>query len=159
LKTFIVVIVVAALGWYFWHKHVSGPPQTFENPVYGEMRATANIQGREIEMAIFVRTGNKLDCETRAAVSWSRALASCPTCKFEPVRCQEQLSPRYARLFDDVPIPSTYLSATAGNAAERDGRVVVYGLTDQEGEAVCEQLRSVVLKEYKGTARCVKASG
>lgn len=159
MKTLIVLILVAALGWFFWHKHVSGPPQTFEKPVYGEIRATANIQGREIEMAIFARTGSKLDCETRAAVSWSRALANCPTCKFEPVKCEDQLAPRYARLFDDVPIPSTYLSATAGNAIERDGRVVVYGLTDQEGEVVCETLRSVLLKEYKGTAHCVKASG
>jgi len=159
LKTLIVVILVAVLGWYFWHKHVSGPPQTFENPVFGEIRATANIEGREIEMAIFVRTGSQLDCKTRAAMSWSRALAKCPTCKFEPVKCQVQLPPRYARLFDDVPIPSTYLSATAGNAAERDGRVVVYGLTDREGEVVCETIRSVLLKEYHGTAHCVKASG
>ena len=159
MKTLFVVIVVAALGWYFWHKQVSGPPQTFENPVYGEIRATANIEGREIEMAIFVRTGSKLDCETRAAASWARSLDNCPSCKFEPVKCQEQLAPRYARLFDDVPIPSTYLSASAGNAIERDGRLVVYGLTDREGEVVCEQIRSVLLKEYKGTAHCVKATG
>ena len=41
-------------------------------------------------------------------------------------------NPRYLyhRLFDDEPIPSTYLSLSAGQASERDGRLIVYGLTD-----------------------------
>jgi hypothetical protein len=159
LKTLIVLVLIAGLGWYFWNKHIGGPPQNFEHPVFGEIRATADIGGREIEMAVFARTADDFDCNTRALVSWSKALAACPTCKLQPAKCQAQLPPRYARLFDDVPIPSTYLSATAGRADERDGRVVVYGLTDREGEAVCEQLRTVLLQEYRGTAHCVKASG
>jgi hypothetical protein len=62
-------------------------------------------------------------------------------------------------LFDDVPIPSTYLSATAANSNERDGRLVVYGLTDAEGKMVCEIVREQVKKEYQGTTRCIAPSG
>ena len=73
--------------------------------------------------------------------------------------CQAQLPPRYARLFDDEPIPSTYLSASAGNAGERDGRLVVYGLTDQEGAAMCEPIRTMVLRVLQGHRPLREASG
>jgi hypothetical protein len=86
-------------------------------------------------------------------------LEACPTCTLTPAKCQAQLPVRYARLFNDEPIPSTYLSASAGKADERDGRMVVFGLTDREGEAICAQMRSVILQAYHGTAHGVKASG
>ena len=63
------------------------------------------------------------------------------------------------RLVHDEPIPSSYLSLTAGGAEERDGRLDVYGLTDWEGKHDCEQMRKVILKQYTGTAHCVPASG
>ena len=159
MKTLLILVVLAAVGWYGYHKYIGGPPRSFEHPVYGEMRATANIQGREIEMAVFARMADETDCKLRARQSWGDTLKECPTCTLQAAKCQAQLPPRYARLFNDEPIPSTYLSATAGEADERDGRVVVYGLTDQEGEAICEMLRSLILKRYHGSARCVKASG
>ena len=65
----------------------------------------------------------------------------------------------YARLFDDVPIASPYLAANAGRASERDGRIVVFGLTDAEGMAVCESMRKTVAEKYRGDTDCVAASG
>lgn len=52
MKTLFTLIVIAAIGWFIWNKYIGGPPRTFENPVYADMRATVNVQGREIEMAI-----------------------------------------------------------------------------------------------------------
>lgn len=159
LKTLFTLAVLAAVGWFAWNKYVGGPSRIFENPVYGEMRATMNVQGREIEMVVFARMADESDCKLRALLSWSNALKACPTCTLTPAKCQAQLPARYARLFNDEPIPSTYLSASAGKADERDGRMVVFGLTDREGEAIREQMRSVILQEYRGSAHCVKASG
>ena len=51
---------------------------------------------------------------------------------------------RQARLFDDEPIPPSYLSLTAGQAGERDGRLVVHGLTDREAALIFEQMRKVM---------------
>ena len=160
MKSLFLLIVIGVVGWFVWHKYAAGgPPPVIENPVYGEMRATANLQGRELEMAIFARMTDESDCQARAQVAWGNAFKDCPTCSVQAVKCQAQLPPRYSRLFKDEPIPSTYLSATAGRADERDGRVVVYGLTDQEGAAMCEIIRDVILKSYHGTAHCIKASG
>ena len=124
-----------------------------------EVRVTANSQGREIEMALFIRAASDADCNGRAQLSWHGVLDGCPGCSMNPVKCQAELPPRYARLFDDVPIPSAYLSATAGSSNERDARLVMYGLTDAEGMQVCEALRDYLLRKYKGTAHCVAPSG
>lgn len=159
MKKLAFLIVLAAAAAYFYRSYVGGPPRSFENPVYGEIRVNAQIEGRDLEMALFVRSADDDDCKARAYRSWAGALKSCPTCELQPTKCQAQLPARYARLFNDEPIPSTYLSASAGKADERDGRLVVYGLTDREGEAVCEVLRSMLLESFHGSAHCVKASG
>jgi hypothetical protein len=159
LKKLLFLVLLVAAGAFFYRSYVSGPPRTFENPVYGEIRVDAKIEGRDLEMALFVRSADENDCQARALRTWAVALIKCPTCQLHPTRCQAQLPARYARLFNDEPIPSTYLSASAGNAGERDGRLVVYGLTDQEGAAACEVIRTMLMENFRGTAHCVKASG
>ena len=161
MKNLLVLIVIAVGGYFVWQKYggAGGPPK-FEHPVYGEVRVTAEAQGREIEMALFIRSADDADCHGRARKSWDGALSGCTGCKMHvEEKCHAELPARYAKLFDDVPIPSTYLSATAGTSGERDGRMVVYGLTDAEGKSLCEQLRTALLKEYHGAAHCVAASG
>jgi hypothetical protein len=159
MKTLLVILVIGALGYFAWQKYIGGPPQVIENPVYAEVRGTLNAEGREIEMVLFGRTTGDIDCQTRGEISVREALTGCPMCQMQAANCKAELPPRYARLFDDVSIPSTYLSMTAGVAGERDVRLVVYGVTDKEGEMLCEQLRTMVLQKYKGTAHCVPASG
>jgi len=160
MKSLLLLIASAVVFYFAWQKlSVSKGPPLIEDPVYGEMRASAEVGGREIEMALFARMADEQDCKLRARAFWEKALQDCPSCNLQPGSCKAELAPRYARLFDDVPIPSTYLSLTAGEADERDGRIVVYGLTEEEGEVVCKEMRKVVLKEYKGTAHCVAASG
>jgi hypothetical protein len=160
MKTLLVIVIVGLGAWFAW-KRVAGPstPLVIENPVYAEIRATANVANRDLEMVLFVRSSSDFDCRTRSRVSWEGALQGCPTCKLQEPKCQDKLPPRYARLFDDVPIPSAYLSATAGTGGERDGRLVVYGLTDAEGAMMCEAMRKQIAEKYHGTLRCVAASG
>ena len=159
MKSLIVVILLAAAGYFAYQKYIGGPPQAFENPVYGEMRMTATFGNREIEAAVFVRASGDVDCKGRGLISWQETFEGCPTCRLQAPKCHAELPPRYAKLFDDVPIPSAYLSATAGNAGERDGRLVIYGLTDEEGVAACEELRGIMAQKYEGKLTCIAPSG
>lgn len=159
MRSLIVVVLLAAAGWYLYQKHVGGPPQVFENPVYGEMRMTTSADNREIEAAVFLRASGDLDCRGRGSRSWNEAFEGCPGCTLQEPKCHAELPPRYAKLFEDVPIASAYLSATAGSAAERDGRIVIYGLTDAEGVAMCEQLKREISKKYTGALNCIPPSG
>jgi len=160
MKTFLIIVGLVVAGYFAYQKYVKGGgPLAITDPVYAEMRAGTVVQGREIEMAIFVRARNQLDCSGGAREMWAAALKDCPSCTLQAPKCSDQLAPRYAKLFDDVPIPSTYLSATSGGLDERDGRIVVYGLTDAEGAIVCETLRTQLAARYRGKTHCVKPSG
>jgi hypothetical protein len=166
MKVALIVIFLIFVGylWYDYSKEeaaaASGPP-VIQNPWYAEIRASSIIPhtDREIEMALFVRTTSEAECTKGSQREWGNIIEECPTCKIEMPKCSRELTPRYARLFDDVPIPSVYLSATAAAPRERDLRLVMYGLTDQEGMKVCDMLRAQLEKNYTGPSHCVEPSG
>jgi hypothetical protein len=160
----IIFLIFVAYLWYDNSKEeaaaASGPP-VITNPWFAEIRASSIIPhtDREIEMALFVRTKNEAECTKGSQREWGNIIEECPTCKVEPPKCSRELTPRYARLFDDVAIPSVYLSATAAGPRERDLRLVIYGMTDQEGMKVCEMLRTQLEKNYTGASQCIPPSG
>ncbi len=165
MKVALIIIVLIAAG-YLWYDYsretaaaASGPP-VITDPWYAEIRASNPIPGtdRDIEVALFARTKSEAECMRGTQREWGNILKDCPTCKTETPKCTRELSPRYARLFEDVQIPSAYLSATAAAPRERDLRLVIYGLTDEEGVAVCELMRKELEKNYTGASHCVEPS-
>ncbi len=163
MKTILIILVLLVAG-YLWFNRDSGKPVANKPPVatdpyYLEVRATNEVGGREIELALFARALNQRDCDQGTKAGWASITKACPSCRAQPPRCSKELNPRYARLFDDTPIPSTYLSGTAATEHERDIRVVVYGLTDAEGMIICETMRKELGKNYAGPTHCVKPSG
>ena len=159
MKSLIVAALVALVGYLAWRDYRAGQlPEEITDPVYGEVRVSMEEQGRELEMAAFSLMPSHEECQARARKIWEDMLADCPICQMQPVQCKDELPRRYARLFEDVPIPSYYLSLSPGAAGEREARMVVYGLTDEEGKLVCEQMRKIVLGNYSGTGHCVAPS-
>ena len=163
MKTMLIILALVVAG-YLWYDHEKGTqsankPPVVTDPYYMEVRASNDISGREIELALFARALNERDCENGTKAGWASITKTCPTCTAQAPKCMKELPPRYARLFDDVPIPSAYLSGTAATERERDIRVVVYGLTDQEGMTICEVMRTELAKNFTGATHCVAPSG
>jgi hypothetical protein len=159
MKLIVIVVVLAVIGFVVKGRLDKVNPKVIEHPVYAEIRVDAKEGIRELNIALFAKAVDLDDCNLRSEKTWSKVLSGCPTCVLSPVKCTNELPPRYARLFDNVAIPSTYLALTRGSRFERDGRMVVYGLTREEGLAVCEQMRSSVSKEvYSGTLECIAPS-
>jgi hypothetical protein len=159
MKLIAIVIVLAVAGFVVKSRLDKVNPTVIEHPVYAEMRVDSKMGNREFNIALFAKAVDLDDCNLRSGKTWGKVLAGCPTCEISPVKCLDALPPRYARLFDNVAIPSTYLAFTRGSRFERDGRLVVYGLTRAEGLTVCEYLRSSVSKQdYAGTLECIAPS-
>jgi hypothetical protein len=162
MKTMLIILALLVAG-YLWYDHARGDkpnkPPVVTDPYYLEVRASNVVGGREIELALFARALDERDCDTGTKAGWASVAKACPTCTAQAPKCSKELPPRYARLFDDVPIPSAYLSGTAGSERERDIRVVVFGLTDQEGMVICEAMRTELSKNYGGATHCVNPSG
>jgi hypothetical protein len=133
MKVLLALIVLVAGGYYFYNRSVDAAnPEAITDPVFAEIRVDAAIGGRELNMAMFGAMASDEDCRERAMRVWEKLLA-CPECKMKKAECKEQIDPRYERFFADSAIHSTYLSFTRGSRFERDGRMVIYGLTAGRG--------------------------
>jgi hypothetical protein len=97
-----------------------------------------------------------VDCRERFDRAWNKIIDGCPNCSMRLSSCRSELEPRYLRMFDDVPIHSTYLSFAKGSRYERNGRMVVYGLTSDEGDALCDSLRQQFQTRYTGSVACIR---
>jgi hypothetical protein len=158
MKLIGIVLVLAIIGFVVKGRLDKSNPEIIEHPVFAEMRLDYKEGIREVNIALFAEAVDMDDCNLRTERTWSKVLSGCPNCELSPPKCLEELPARYARLFENVAIPSTYLAFTRGSRFERDGRMVVYGLTRDEGLVVCEQMRRTVSKEYSGTLECIAPS-
>ena len=93
-----------------------------------------------------------------APLVWGNVISACAQCSSQVKDCRTELPARYAKLFSNVPIASTYLSLTRGSKTERDGRMVIYGLTTQEGNLLCEQMKQQFSTRYTGKLECVPSN-
>lgn len=160
MKAFLIVILIGA-AIYFGYQHLNNDelaaPDVIDNPVYADVRVDARVGGRDLQLVLFGKMASQEDCELRSALVWTKFLSGCKECIKRTSVCKAQLEPRYQRLFDNVAIPSAYVSATRGSKYERDGRIVIFGLTADEGDAICEQTIANFKSSYAGTIECVKA--
>ncbi len=157
----IVILLVLGAAAYFGYQRFSGGedavPETIENPVYADVRIDMHVGGRDLQFALFGKMADQRDCDQRSERVWGKVIEGCSECVQRTMQCKAELEPRYQRLFDDTPIHSTYISFTRGHKTERDGRMVIFGLTADEGDAVCEQAISRFNTNYSGTIECIHA--
>ena len=162
MKTILVMLVLGAAAYFFYghlqDRREAQAPKEITNPVYLDVRLEMSVQGRQFEFALFGKMEGDDDCRNRADVTWGKIIDGCAGCTKKVSTCQATLEPRYARLFDDVPINTTYLSLTRGKPTERDGRMVFWGVTSEEGNAVCDLVKQQFAKNYTGTISCVLAT-
>ncbi len=157
MKFLIVLVALGAVGYVLYNsQQQSLNPDAIESPVYAEIRTDIRIQGREIDMVLFGEMAGQEDCEQRAGRMWQKLIDDCKECTMTLSSCKSDIEPRYRRLFDDTAIHSTYLSFKRGSRFERNGRMVVYGLTSEEGDAVCGIIKTEFEKHYDGTVSCVQ---
>jgi hypothetical protein len=156
VKIFVLLLVLGAGGYSAYAKFQDGNPESIENPVFAEIRIDANAGGRELNMVLFGEMADEEDCRTRAHEAWDRMIAGCAGCKMTLNTCKAALEPRYQRMFDNQATHSTYLTFARGSRYERDGRMVIFGLTSDEGDAMCETIKSEFKKQYTGQIECIQ---
>jgi hypothetical protein len=153
MKTLLLLLALGAAAYYFYSRMTK--PAEIENPVYVEIRIGMAVANRQLDFVLFGKMADADDCRTLADRTWGKIIASCPTCTLKVSSCKAKLEPRYARLFDDEPINTAYLRFSSSDPGERDGRMVIWGVTADEGNAVCEDIRAGFAKNYKGAVACV----
>jgi hypothetical protein len=166
MKALLVLIVIGVAGYLIWDRVQSGDggddrvaaaPAVIKDPVYAEYRMDVAQGGREINVLLLGEMIDMKDCQ-RDQNMWRNVVSDCPACKMPPTgECKTELDSRYSRLFENVPIHSTYMTFTRASPRERSGRMVIYGLTADEGDRFCEMLRGQFVSKYQGQIGCIKA--
>jgi hypothetical protein len=157
MKTFFLIAVAGVLG-YFAYQRMQAPAEIV-NPVFAEIRVTADAGSREVEAAIFGKTADAADCQRRAAKIWDALEADCPACTSKSVECKTTLEPRFAKFFDDVPSSVAYLSINHSNRDERDVRMIFWGVTVAEGNLLCDKMKQIFERIHSGPMTCVRPIG
>jgi NifB/MoaA-like Fe-S oxidoreductase len=106
-------------------------------------------------MVLFGEMASQEDCQQRSERAWQKLIEGCKQCTMALSSCKADLEPRYRKLFDNAAIHSSYLSFTRGSRFERNGRMVVYGLTSDQGDAVCGSIVTAFQQRYEGKVSCV----
>lgn len=156
MKKLILLIALAAAGYFAYARFQNSNPERIENPVYAELRVDTKVGSRELNLVLFGEMVDDVDCRERFGRAWDKLVEGCVDCSMRLSSCRADLEPRYRRLFDDTSIHSTYLSFTKGSRYERNGRMVVYGLSSDEGDALCDSLRQQFQARYSGTIACIR---
>ena len=153
MKILFLLLVVCGAGYYLYL--VQSNPATIENPYYAEARVEFRVQSRDLSMVIMGEMVDRDDCEKRGQRFWRSALEKCETCQFVDYHCKSELSERYQMLFDKYATYTTYIAAERGNRYERNGRMIVWGLSTQESDQVCKYLINTMKSTYKGHVSCI----
>jgi hypothetical protein len=160
MKLLLILIAIAAVAYVVYDRRQGAfNPEVIETPVYAEIRMGTRVQGRDIDMVLFGEMASTEDCQERSNRVWQKLIDGCKECTMTLSSCKADLEPRNRRLFDDAQIHSTYLSFKRGNRFERNARMVVYGLTGEEGNVVCQTIKNDFQTRYEGTVSCVVGRG
>ena len=153
LAFLIVIIIVGIYG----HNILDENPSEISDPVYMESRVIIDVPNtsRELEVVFLGEMVSQADCADRRENYLANLLEKCHICEINSTECKTEIHSRNKKLFSDRKTHTTYLSLSKGNRFERNGRLVVWGLNDEEALLVCESLRDQIREKYKGTAKCI----
>ncbi len=156
MKKLIFLIMIIAIGIY-GHKILGENPSEISDPVYMESRVTIDIPNtsRELEVVFLGEMVSHGDCSKRRENYLANLLEKCHVCEIKSTECKTEIHSRNKKLFSDRKAHTTYLSLSKGNRFERNGRLVVWGLNDEEALLVCKSLRDQIGENYKGTGKCI----
>jgi hypothetical protein len=151
------LLALLAAGKFAWDRSQPGGPAVIKDPVYAEMHVNVTVQGRTLEQVIFVKMASYSECEKdRDQLERLFGKTGLPT-TVKSADCTRQLTPRQLALFDDQPTSVTYLSIARGARAEREIRMIVWGVSVAESNLLCDSMLRSSDSKHQGKVSCIRA--
>ncbi len=153
----LILIIMAVVGAVYSYGVYQDNPADIASPVYVESRVVLTIpkMARELEYVVVGEMTSMEDCQQRSKRYLENLFEKCDTCSLKQHQCKSDLAHRYKKLFVGQTTHTTYLSLNKGNRFERNARMVIWGLTEEEADMACEHIQQKVKETYNGTTRCV----
>jgi hypothetical protein len=139
-----------------------GDARAIPNPVYAEVRLHAEIHDRTFNAVLLAKTFDQADCIRGSADVVDRMTQhqdpnSPLQWQLMSSECGSTLESRNLRLFDNKPTFVNYLSVAPNDASQREVRLIIWGVTADEGNLICDD-GSRLQEKWKGaTVTCIHA--
>jgi hypothetical protein len=130
-----------------------------EDSKYLEGRLNMSEDGISLDVVMLVRLRAWDDCGEISKKIIDSKIGKCPGCTFEIKECTGKLSKRYAKLFDNKPAQTSYLSYDAADATERDMRMLTWGLNREQARMACSMLVNSTGQRTKNQPLCIASTG
>src|SRR4030095_12524187 len=88
MKKLIVLIALAAAGYFAYAHFQGGNPEHVENPVYAELRVGTEVVDRELNLVLFGEMGDDVDCRERFGRAWNKIVEGCVDCSMRLSSCR-----------------------------------------------------------------------
>lgn len=134
-------------------------PEAMSGPVYADVRIKAEMPAGAFEFVMFAHAADQADCQVGIAILRDsltpEIMKKCPKCAIVKSECTPHLVPRYAKLFDNEPGSVSYISVGRGIEAERELRIIFWGLTAEQSDKFCTDLVPQLQMSNRGHVRCI----
>lgn len=167
-KLLIALVLSIATFQFAWERHKrivaerEGPEEITE-PVFAEFNTRMMMQGRLIELFMYVKSASAAECERMLATLEKDFTAEAARVGLPPrinaSRCTEELGQSQLDLFENRPTSVTYLSLPRVRRADREVRLILWGLPAAASDENCNRvLRSPSrLIERRDNGRCIRS--
>lgn len=162
MKFLIILVLALAGGGYLYTKGKDKRqdalnPEVFTNPVFAEIRFSFDAGGRAFEMVLLAKTAGDAECSSASTgLGLIKRQVEASQWKIKSSECKTDLAPRYAAMFEGRPTHLTYLSIARGAPAEREIRMINWGLSAGESDKLCDAMMTEMQRSLKGAVTCVR---
>ncbi len=164
MKKLALILIALGVGGYYWQNQKSkltvdaDNPEVITDPVYAEFRIALDISGREISQIFLVQAASQKDCEKGLSEFGASFVAKAGAgWKVQSSECKRGIDARSTRLFNNLPTHVTYVSLARGDKKEREARMIAWGVSVEESNMLCDQLKQSLQTGWKGAVTCVRA--
>ena len=164
-KLIVFLLVVGALS-FAWksglmREALGRDPAVIPNPVYAVIRLRSQFRDRTIDAVALAKTFDQADCQRDSEDAVDRMTRhqdreGVLVWQLVSSECKSDLDSRNAKLFDNKPTFANYVSASPGDASEREFRLIFWGVTAAEGDLMCGEIPRVQ-DRWHGTVTCIHA--
>lgn len=166
----IVLLVLAALGYLAKTSDFNksgrsadgdAAPEVITDPVYAEVRFHTDIHDRSFQAVALAKTVNEADCKhgTDQLVQRITNPQGSGRLKWTLVssECSKTIDSRAQHLFENKRTFVNYVSGARGASDEREERLIIWGVTAEEGDMICEVMVPAMQKQRQGAVKCIQA--
>jgi hypothetical protein len=164
MRNFVLFLIIVGGILFWYYKNQEELATDFTNPVYAEIRIQVQTGNktqpgnRNVDLIMLTKTVDEAECETQIKVMSDNMAAGLGSEQFKlkSTECKQTLRPLYARLFENEPIHTTYISFARSSPRQREIRTLFWGLSEGESNAICDALRPGLSKIANQKGRCIR---